>query len=120
MVLRSILLTHSISWWLLPACSSVDSVVCRCGFKTFNPVFSRVGGVEATSCPDLSNAAKSGRSGYQHAAISVGNLTGPGEGELGGIVGYVVLYDMSIRSCDMFCETMLVKADVNCNWLTIH
>jgi hypothetical protein len=36
-VLRSIPVTRSISRWLAPASSSVQIVVCKCGFKTFTP-----------------------------------------------------------------------------------
>ena len=37
-VLRSIPVTRSISRWLAPASSKVQTVVCRCGFKTFTPL----------------------------------------------------------------------------------
>ena len=42
MVWREIPVTRSISRWLALACSSVQMVVCKCGFKTFNPVFPSV------------------------------------------------------------------------------
>ena len=54
--------------------TSVDSVVCRCGFKTFNPVSPCVRGVKVTSCPQLCGATKRGRSDHRHAAIRVGEF----------------------------------------------
>ena len=37
-VLRSMPVARSISRWLAPASSKVQTVVCKCGFKTFTSV----------------------------------------------------------------------------------
>src|SRR5665647_2152647 len=75
MVLRSIPVTRSIWRWLVPASSSVDRVVCRCGYKTFNPVSPRVSeGVKVTSCLVLTEAAKRRDLTHRHAALRVGEF----------------------------------------------
>ncbi|AGU53772.1 alpha/beta hydrolase fold domain-containing protein [Variovorax paradoxus B4] len=42
---------RSISRWVAPPLSSVQMVVCRCGFKTFTPLFPRSEGVEINVLP---------------------------------------------------------------------
>ena len=75
MVLRSIPVMRSISRWLVPVPSSVDIVVCRCGFKTFNQVSPRVcEGVKVTSCLVLTEAAKRGCLGHRFAVLRVGDF----------------------------------------------
>ena len=74
MVLRSIPLTRSIWRWLVPASSKVNIVVCRCGFKTFNPVSLKSEGVKVTSCLVLTEAVKLRGLALRHAALRVGEF----------------------------------------------
>lgn len=60
MVFRSIPVTRSIWRWLVLVANSVAIVVCRCGFKTFNPVSLKSEGVTVTSCQVLTEAIKTG------------------------------------------------------------
>jgi hypothetical protein len=73
MVLRSIPVTRSIWRWLLPASNSVAIVVCRCGFKTFNPVSLKSEGVTVTSSQGLTEAMKTGL-GRPHSMAGVGEF----------------------------------------------
>ena len=73
MVLRSIPVTRSIWRWLLPASNSVAIVVCRCGFKTFNPVSLKSEGVTVTSCQGLTEAMKMGLD-HSHTKAGVGEF----------------------------------------------
>ena len=74
MVLRSIPVTRSIWRWLVPASSSVDMVVCRCGFKTFNPVSLESEGMKVTSCLVLTEAAKQPGLSRHFTALRVGEF----------------------------------------------
>ena len=74
MVLRSIPLTRSIWRWLVPASSKVNIVVCRCGFKTFNPVSLKSEGVKVTSCLVLTEAVQQRGLVLPHAALRVGEF----------------------------------------------
>ena len=51
MVWREMLVMRSISRWVAPPLSSVQMVVCRCGFKTFTPLFPSLRGVESNVLP---------------------------------------------------------------------
>src|SRR5659263_512474 len=74
MVLRSIPVTRSIWRWLVLDSSRVDIVVCRCGFKTFNPVSLKSEGVKVTSCLVLTEAVKQRCLAHRHAALRVGEF----------------------------------------------
>lgn len=75
MVLRSMPVTRSIWRWLVLDASSVAMVVCRCGFKTFNPVSPRVSeGVKITSCPVITETAQQRNLTRRHAALRVGEF----------------------------------------------
>ena len=74
MVLRSIPVTRSIWRWLVLASSKVNIVVCRCGFKTFNPVSLESEGVKVTSCLVLTEAVKQRCLARRHAALRVGEF----------------------------------------------
>ena len=82
MVLRSIPLTRSIWRWLVPASSKVNIVVCRCGFKTFNPVSLKSEGVKVTSCLVLTEAVKQRGLALRHAALRVGEFEVATSGEI--------------------------------------
>jgi hypothetical protein len=92
MVLRSIPVTRSIWRWLLPASSSVAMVVCRCGFKTFNPVSLKSEGVTVTSCQGLTEAAKNGFRPTSPHGRGGGIWGGHKWGSLGGHQGIQGLY----------------------------
>ncbi|MCY1371144.1 hypothetical protein D9M69_582760 [compost metagenome] len=47
---REMPVMRSISRWVAPPLSSVQMVVCRCGFKTFNLGLPRNKGAKVTSC----------------------------------------------------------------------
>jgi hypothetical protein len=51
MVWREMPVMRSISRWVAPPLSSVQMVVCRCGFKTFTPLFPSFRGVESNVLP---------------------------------------------------------------------
>ena len=87
MVLRSIPVTRSIWRWLLPASNSVAIVVCRCGFKTFNPVSLKSEGVTVTSCQGLTEAMKNGVRPPSHQGRGGGIWGGHKWGSLGGHQG---------------------------------
>ena len=74
MVFRSIPVTRSIWRWLVPASSKVNIVVCRCGFKTFNPVSLKSEGVKVTSCLVLTEVVKQPGLTRRHAALRVGEF----------------------------------------------
>jgi hypothetical protein len=54
--------------------SSVAIVVCRCGFKTFNPVSLKSEGVKVTSRLVLTEAVKQPGLACRHAALRVGEF----------------------------------------------
>ena len=58
----------------MPASSSVAMVVCRCGFKTFNPVSLKSEGVTVTSCQDLAQATKCTHLNQRHPMAGVGEF----------------------------------------------
>jgi len=74
LVFRSIPVTRSIWRWLVLVASSVVIVVCRCGFKTFNPVSLVNEGVKVTSCLVLTEAVKQPGLTSHHAALRVGEF----------------------------------------------
>jgi len=74
MVLRSIPVTRSIWRWLVLVASSVVIVVCRCGFKTFNPVSLVNEGVKVTSCLVLNEPGKKPDLTGHHTVLRVGEF----------------------------------------------
>lgn len=74
MVFRSIPVTRSIWRWLVLVASSVAIVVCRCGFKTFNPVSLVNEGVKVTSSLVLTEAVKQPGLTSHYAALRVGEF----------------------------------------------
>ena len=74
MVLRSIPVTRSICRWLVLVASSVAIVVCRCGFKTFNPVSLKSEGVKVTSCLVLTEVVKQPGLTSRHASLRMGEF----------------------------------------------
>jgi hypothetical protein len=52
----------------------VAIVVCRCGFKTFNPVSLKSEGVKVTSCLVLTEVVKQPGLTSRHAALRVGEF----------------------------------------------
>ena len=74
MVFRSIPVTRSIWRWLVLVASSVAIVVCRCGFKTFNPVSLVNEGVKVTSCLILTETVKQSGLARRYAALRVGEF----------------------------------------------
>jgi hypothetical protein len=55
----------------------VAIVVCRCGFKTFNPVSLKSEGVKVTSCLVLTEVVKQPGLTSRHAALRVGEFGWP-------------------------------------------
>jgi len=75
--------TRSICRWLVLVASSVAIVVCRCGFKTFNPVSLKSEGVKVTSCLVLTEVVKQPGLTSRHASLRVGEFEWPKVGEFG-------------------------------------
>ena len=77
-------MTRWISRWLAPASSRVQTVVCRCGFKTFTPCFpSTLRGWKVTSCSALTSRPRRPVQRLIEARSGWGNLRWPWVGEFG-------------------------------------
>jgi hypothetical protein len=74
MVFRSIPLTRSIWRWLVPASNKVNIVVCRCDFKTFNPVSLKSEGVKVNVLPGTDCGSETAGLTRRHAALRVGEF----------------------------------------------
>ena len=88
MVWRDMPVRRSISRWLLPALSSVQMVVCRCGFKTFTSLIPLVfKGREVTYCSSGLRRLTHRCSMGQFTPARWSSLSGHKWGSLGGHQG---------------------------------
>ena len=103
MVWRDMPVRRSISRWLLPALSSVQMVVCRCGFKTFTSLIPLVSkGREVTSCTSGLRRLTHRCSMGQFTPARWSSLSGHKWGSLGGHQG---VSGLSVaRACIRICR----------------
>ncbi len=140
-VLRSMPVTRSISRWPAPARSSVQIVVCKCGFKTFTPRFpSAMRGWKVTSCFLCPRPAMPPLGRLNQAGPEWGNLGGHKRGSLGGRRGrsahdalgtartrcwrHAWVLDLDIRGYfDNIDHDLLMRAvrkHTDCRWILLY
>lgn len=89
--------------------SSVAIVVCRCGFKTFNPVSLVNEGVKVTSCLLLTEAVKQPGLTSRYAALRVGEIEVAISGEFGWPSGVI----KAVMNVTMYPEVSCIQIAQN-------